>query len=338
MWCCFGANEDSLGMGNSNSRASYRKTIFFTPSDIQALNIPTLSISKQVLDFNQKDEACPINQPVYDEVDLTNISRKKVRFKFDPVFPDTCELKFTPSEGTVQPNKTKKVRVTLTLTDRVNLNFPVTIRIAGAESLFLNLRVAGEQGVFGVDPTTLEMVEDSGHQVPAVLAQLKKAIIHHNGINSEGIFRLAGEQSEVHRIKELLNTKKFEINSTFDVNAIASLIKIWYRDLPVPILNALPQERIMNWSDTSDCVDAYNTLPEPQKTLLDWLLDFLAQVAGNASVNKMTSQNLAIVVAPNLYDISTPNPLEGLVLSQKCAQFLNHVLNSHIQTIHQQQQ
>lgn len=62
--------------------------------------------------------------------------------------------------------------------------------------------------------------------------------------------------------------------------------------MPVPILNALPQERIMNWSDSSDCVDAYKTLPEPQKSLLDWLLDCLSDVAKNSDKNKMTSQNL----------------------------------------------
>jgi len=114
------------------------------------------------------------------------------------------------------------------------------------------------------------------------------------------------------------------------VNTIASLLKIWYRDLPVPILNALPQDQIMNWSDPSDCVAAYGQLKDPQKTLLDWLMDLLVIISQNCTVNKMTSQNLAIVIAPNLYDISTPNPMEGLILSQKCAQFLNHVLNAKI--------
>jgi len=95
-------------------------------------------------------------------------------------------------------------------------------------------------------------------------------------------------------------------------------------------LNPIPQENIMNFSTSNDCVSAYATLPDPHKTLLSWLLDFLVQVAGNSEQNKMTSQNLAIVVAPNLYDISTPNPMEGLILSQKCAQFLNHVLNGRI--------
>jgi len=40
----------------------------------------------------------------------------------------------------------------------------------------------------------------------------------------------------------------------------------------------------------------------------------------------LTGLNIAIVVAPNLYDSSSSDPMEGLVMSQKCVQFLNQVL------------
>ena len=63
----------------------------------------------------------------------------------------------------------------LVIKERVNLNFKVTLRITGnvyesrdcdmregGESLFINLRVAGEAGVFGVDPMTLDLVDDNG--------------------------------------------------------------------------------------------------------------------------------------------------------------------------------
>ena len=33
---------------------------------------------------------------------------------------------------------------------------------SGGESLFINLRVAGEAGVFGVDPMSLELTDDNG--------------------------------------------------------------------------------------------------------------------------------------------------------------------------------
>jgi hypothetical protein len=54
---------------------------------------------------------------------------------------------------------------------------------------------------------------------------------------------------------------------------------------------------IMNFSSSSDCVEAYHHVPEPDKTLLAWLLRFLAQVASYSAENKMTAQNLGIVIS-----------------------------------------
>jgi len=295
----------------------------------QAGRGPSLEFSKQVLDFNTKEEACPLSTPVFDEVQLKNVSNKKVKFKFEPVCPVGCALKFSPTSGSVAKGKTRRIQVKLILTEKKNLNFKVTLRIEDGAGLFINLRVTGENGVFGVDPNSLEQKQDGAYTVPKVLVDLKSLILEKNGINVEGLFRLAGEQTEIIRIKGLLNKKTFD-GDTKDVNALASLIKIWFRDLPVPILNTLPSETIMNFSGPDDCINAFKTLPEPQKSLVSWLLDFLVTISRNSEVNKMTAQNLAIVVAPNLYDISTPNPMEGLILSQKCAQFMYQLLSQRI--------
>jgi len=315
------------GSSSSSQKSAAPKVVNLNSSD--ALRPSTLEFSKQLLDFNLGSAACPLNTPVFDTVELTNNSRRKVKYRFEPVHPTTCKITFSPSSGTLDPGRSKKINVKLLLLSKVNLNFKITLRTVGGESLFLNLRVAGETGVFGADPSSLEQTNDNGYTVPTILVNMKKYILAKGGVQTEGIFRLAGEQTEIRRIKDQMNKKTYDF-STNDVNAITSLIKIWFRELPVPILNTLPQDSIMNFSTAADCVTAYDSLPEPQKTLLTWLLDFLAEIARNSSQNKMTSTNLAIVVAPNLYDISTPNPMEGLILSQKCAQFMNHVLNSRI--------
>jgi len=317
-------------MGGSNSAPkspAVQKGVTIGSADTLRPN--ALEFSKQLLDFNLNNTSCPLNTPINDTVDVKNNSRRRVKFKFEPVHPTTCKITFNPSSGTVDPGKTKKIAVRLILLAKVNLNFKITLKTQGGESLFLNLRVSGENGAFGIDPNRLEQTDDNGYRVPLILVNMKKFILEKGGLTTEGIFRLAGEQTEIRRIKDAMNKKTYDF-VTNDINAIASLIKIWYRELPVPILNTLPQDCIMNFSTASDCVQAYDTLPEPQKTLLSWLMDFLVQIQRNNAVNKMTSQNLAIVIAPNLYDISTPNPMEGLILSQKCAQFLNHVLNSRI--------
>ena len=61
--------------------------------------------------------------------------------------------------------------------------------------------------------------------MPKVLVDMKKLIIEKGGVNTEGIFRLAGEQTEIRQIKELMNNKAFD-NKTNDINAVASLIKV----------------------------------------------------------------------------------------------------------------
>jgi len=201
----------------------------------------------------------------------------------------------------------------------------VTLNVEG-EAHFIGLRVRCDSGVFGCDPTSLEMVEDSGHRVPRILAQMKESLISNGGIESEGIFRLAGETSDIKHVKAEMNNNQF--NGNYDVNTIASLIKIWYRELPTPILNVLPKECFLNSQEANLFLDAYKDMPDPNKALVDWLVDLLISVAEKQSINKMTVQNLAIVLAPNLYEPTGTDPMEGLVLSQKCAQLFAHLLSS----------
>ena len=56
---------------------------------------------------------------------------------------------------------------------------------------------------------------------------MKNCLLKNNGINVEGLFRLAGEQTEIQRIKGLMNKKTFDFN-TKDVNTIASLLKVLF--------------------------------------------------------------------------------------------------------------
>jgi len=288
-----------------------------------------IELSKNVVDFNLGERPCPLKTPVHDQFELRNTNNVKIRFNFEPSFPKEFQLYFSPSAGTIEKGKSKTIKVKIVVNTKININHKVTLKIDGGASIILTARIRCETGVFGVDPVSLELEEDDGYKVPAILALMRRSLIEHGGLSQEGIFRLAGEQTEIKRIKEIMNKKEF--SSSNDVNTIASLIKIWFRELPTPILNALPAESIFYSNDINDCVTAFNTLPEPQKTLLEWLLHLLIMTATNSTINKMSAQNLAIVVAPNLYDVSTSNPMEGLVMSQKCVQFLHNVLLWKIQ-------
>lgn len=228
-----------------------------------------------------------------------------------------------PATGSIAPGKDKKIKLKADVKEKVNLNFKLTVML-GTETHFLNVRVRSVTGVFGTDPATLDHVDDEGLRVPTVLALMKRSLIASDGLISEGIFRLAGDVFEIAKLKEDMNKKTFETSD--NINTIATLIKVWFRELPEPILNKVPTESIFYSSDADRCIQAYTNLSEPYKSYLTWLLDLLCQTTAHSQVNRMTPQNLAIVVAPNLYDTSSSDPMEGLVMSQKCVQFLNNIL------------
>jgi len=69
-----------------------------------------------------------------------------------------------------------------------------------------------------------------------------------------------------------------------------------------------------------------NSLPEPQRSTLQWLLDLCVEVVQKANVNKMTAQNMAIVFGPNLFTPQLDNPMESLLYSQKVANFLHKAI------------
>ena len=54
----------------------------------------------------------------------------------------------------------------------------------------------------------------------------------------EGIFRLAPDQDACARTKEQLNTNTFE--SCSDINIIANLMKVWFREIPEHLLDEVP--------------------------------------------------------------------------------------------------
>lgn len=125
--------------------------------------------------------------------------------------------------------------------EKENCKFKLTVYL-GNEPHFISVTVRTASGVFGVDPSTLDHITDGEYSIPEVLHLLKKSLIGANGLQSEGIFRLAGEVADINETKNLLNTKQFETST--NVNTVATLIKVWFRELPTPILNELPTETI----------------------------------------------------------------------------------------------
>jgi len=199
----------------------------------------------------------------------------------------------------------------------------VTIELEGGCKYFIVISVDSEKSVFGVGVDELECVDDNGVRIPQVLVTLRDYLYSHNGFLQEGVFRVQGDEKELQAVKSQLSKGTF--TECKDVNCIASLIKLWFRELPSPILN-IPIETLRSLESEDECVAMYNGLPEPNRSLMTWLMDVLADACGFPS-NKMTPRNFAICVAPNLFISTGTNPADSLFISGKVVHFVSQILN-----------
>lgn len=92
-----------------------------------------------------------------------------------------------------------------------------------------------------------------------------------------------------------------------DVHVIAGVLKSYLRDLPEPLLTFGLYEDFVDATTrpTEDqrkkaILNAVNQLPTANYLNLRYLTKFLAELADRSAQNKMTTQNIAIVMSPNL--------------------------------------
>jgi len=303
--------------GHGTQRRGWKK--MFGSSSKQP---PIVTSNKAVLDFNLNGAQCPLNTPVTDVIEF-HCSQGKAPFRFfRPKQMKSHQIRIEPIEGVFKKNHTLSVHFTLEVSTTLQLEEVIAMEIEGVGKQFFLINLRSEKSVFGVDPSELELVTDEQTQlqIPKVLYTLKNFLIKHDGLKSEGVFRLAPDENETLIVKAQLN--KGEFTACEDINCVANLLKVWFRELPTQLLMTLDTEMLLNTETTEECLHVFSTLEEPNHTLMEWLLDLMAQTAAYQDINKMGPRNLAIVIAPNLFTSIDPNPLQALTFSQKVVNFV----------------
>ncbi|XP_041085831.1 rho GTPase-activating protein 17a isoform X1 [Polyodon spathula] len=128
------------------------------------------------------------------------------------------------------------------------------------------------------------------------------------GMKEEGLFRIAAGQSKLKKLKAALDCSTSQLEEFYsDPHAVAGALKSYVRELPEPLMTFhLYDEWIQasNVPDPDKKLQALwvicDKLPKPNKANLRYLIKFLAKLAQESAVNKMTPSNIAIVLGPNL--------------------------------------
>jgi len=155
---------------------------------------------------------------------------------------------------------------------------------------------------FGVP---LEFVTKEGY-IPMVVEQTIQ-YLEQNALQEEGILRLAGSSSEIKELKQTYDNGQVpNFNSLTDVQSVAGLLKLFFRELPSRLLVMTSGLRAAMEDVEDDDVRCemirtdFQNIPEVNYYTMQRLFGFLNTVTSYSSKNKMSASNLAIVFHPTL--------------------------------------
>jgi len=165
---------------------------------------------------------------------------------------------------------------------------------------------------------------DVNVELPAVVYRCIEYLDEKNAAGEEGIFRLSGSNVVIKQLRERFNVEG-DVNlitddQYYDIHAVASLLKLYLRELPTTILTRELHLEFLAVTELHDMrakIRALNglvhRLPTVNNNLLRYLAGFLINIINHADTNKMTVRNVGIVFSPTL---NIPAPVFALFLQQ----------------------
>uniref|UniRef100_A0A8C3E3F5 Active breakpoint cluster region-related protein n=1 Tax=Corvus moneduloides TaxID=1196302 RepID=A0A8C3E3F5_CORMO len=164
-----------------------------------------------------------------------------------------------------------------------------------------------QTGVFGVKISIVTKRERS--KVPYIVRQCIEEV-EKRGIEEVGIYRISGVATDIQALKAVFDANNKDILvmlSDMDINAIAGTLKLYFRELPEPLLTDRLYPAFMEGIALSDPAAKENcmmhllrSLPDPNLITFLFLLEHLKRVAEKEPINKMSLHNLATVFGPTL--------------------------------------
>lgn len=211
--------------------------------------------------------------------------------------------------GDLSPLDVKKVQ-RLVLVEMTALFDTAGIDIKAQKAVKMRTK---ESGLFGVPlPILLEQDQKRipGTKVPIILQRLI-AHIEEEGLDTEGLLRIPGAATRVKALCQELESSFYD--GLFSWGQLkqhdaASLLKLFIRELPHPLLTAEYLNAFISVNKLptkKQQLQALNLLvlllPEANRDTLKALVEFFRRVTERQANNRMTLNNVSVVMAPNLF-------------------------------------
>ncbi|KAG2385701.1 hypothetical protein C9374_003516 [Naegleria lovaniensis] len=143
--------------------------------------------------------------------------------------------------------------------------------------------------------------------LPEFIIQAMDFLLKH-AKDIEGLFRISGHAGDVSKLKSKLNAgEAIELSEIENIHNVASLVKMYFRELPNPLISFECYDMFMIADSIPDDCSRLECLkkllvylPPTNQIILQQLCLFLSELAKNSEKNRMNIENLAIVFSPNI--------------------------------------
>uniref|UniRef100_A0A8C9TLR6 Chimaerin n=1 Tax=Scleropages formosus TaxID=113540 RepID=A0A8C9TLR6_SCLFO len=162
--------------------------------------------------------------------------------------------------------------------------------------------------VYSCDLTTL--VKAHNTKRPMVVDMCIREI-ESRGLKSEGLYRVSGFSDLIEDVKLAFDRDgekaDISVNVYEDINIITGALKLYFRDLPIPVITYDAYPRFIEAAKLTDTDERLEALHEALKLLppahcetLRYLMAHLKRVTQHEKDNLMNAENLGIVFGPTL--------------------------------------
>uniref|UniRef100_A0A8C1YZF1 Rho GTPase-activating protein 24 n=1 Tax=Cyprinus carpio TaxID=7962 RepID=A0A8C1YZF1_CYPCA len=195
-------------------------------------------------------------------------------------------------------------------------------------------------GIFGQHLEDTVLYERKfGPRLAPLLVEQCVDFIREQGLKEEGLFRMPGQANLVKELQDAFDCgDKPLFDSNTDVHTVASLLKLYLRELPEPVIPFNKYEDFLTCAQLllkdeevglSELVNQVNTLPQANYNLLKYICKFLDEVQSHSNENKMSVQNLATVFGPNILRPKVEDPVSMMEGTSQVQHLMTVLISEH---------
>ncbi|XP_067242567.1 rho GTPase-activating protein 22 isoform X2 [Chanodichthys erythropterus] len=195
-------------------------------------------------------------------------------------------------------------------------------------------------GIFGQRlEDTVQYERKFGPRLAPLLVEQCVDFIREQGLKEEGLFRMPGQANLVKELQDAFDCgDKPLFDSNTDVHTVASLLKLYLRELPEPVIPFNKYEDFLTCAQLllkdeevglGELVKQVNNLPQANYNLLKYICKFLDEVQSHANENKMSVQNLATVFGPNILRPKIEDPVSMMEGTSQVQHLMTVLISEH---------